>query len=184
MQNGSAVVPCFAFGQSGTYHWYRPGPPLVSDAFVQSVSRKIGRCWPDMASVSTYCAGTWHWQGHAAWWHLGHTSSNSLQISPLQHHAAHTDRLSLAVTSSQPCHTTLYAILCGLASDAATALLQLSAISLLSCSHEQRFCLSMNDSKVIQADATRYIHVRAAVVWASYKSTGDGVLCVLQAWYP
>lgn len=44
MQNGSAVVPCFAFGQSGVYHWFRPGPPFVSDAFVQAVSRRIGKC--------------------------------------------------------------------------------------------------------------------------------------------
>eukprot|EP00878_Enallax_costatus_P005253 GHUV01005520.1.p1 GENE.GHUV01005520.1~~GHUV01005520.1.p1 ORF type:complete len:330 (+),score=53.00 GHUV01005520.1:324-1313(+) len=42
MQNGSAVVPCFAFGQSAVYHWFRPGPPFVSDAFVQAMSRRIG----------------------------------------------------------------------------------------------------------------------------------------------
>eukprot|EP00879_Flechtneria_rotunda_P031507 GHRR01034426.1.p2 GENE.GHRR01034426.1~~GHRR01034426.1.p2 ORF type:complete len:173 (+),score=32.88 GHRR01034426.1:159-677(+) len=42
MQTGSAVVPCFAFGQSKTYGWYRLGPPWVSDAFVQSISRRIG----------------------------------------------------------------------------------------------------------------------------------------------
>jgi 2-acylglycerol O-acyltransferase 2 len=44
MQCGSAVVPCFAFGQGGTYSWYRPGPPLLSDSFVQAMSRRIGEC--------------------------------------------------------------------------------------------------------------------------------------------
>lgn len=44
MQTGSHVVPCFAFGQTGTYKWYRPGPPLVSDAAVQKLSRQIGVC--------------------------------------------------------------------------------------------------------------------------------------------
>lgn len=43
IQNGSPLVPCFAFGQSETYHWTRPGPPLLSDALVQAASRKIGK---------------------------------------------------------------------------------------------------------------------------------------------
>ncbi|WIA15065.1 hypothetical protein OEZ85_001763 [Tetradesmus obliquus] len=42
MQCGSPVVPCFAFGQGGTYSWYRPGPPLLSEAFVQAASRRMG----------------------------------------------------------------------------------------------------------------------------------------------
>ena len=42
MQAGSAVVPCFAFGQTATYKWCRPGPPWVSDAAVQALSRRIG----------------------------------------------------------------------------------------------------------------------------------------------
>jgi len=46
MQTGSAVVPCFAFGQTDTYKWYRPGPPLVSDSAVQALSRRIGRWAP------------------------------------------------------------------------------------------------------------------------------------------
>lgn len=42
MQTGAAVVPCFAFGQGGTYSWWRPGPPLLSEAFVQAMSRRMG----------------------------------------------------------------------------------------------------------------------------------------------
>jgi hypothetical protein len=42
MQTGSHIVPCFAFGQTGTFKWFRPGPPLVSDAAVQALSRRIG----------------------------------------------------------------------------------------------------------------------------------------------
>eukprot|EP00775_Hariotina_reticulata_P008038 gene8038-8233_t len=42
MQTGAAVVPCFAFGQGGTYSWWRPGPPLLSESFVQAMSRRIG----------------------------------------------------------------------------------------------------------------------------------------------
>jgi 2-acylglycerol O-acyltransferase 2 len=44
MQTGSHVVPCFAFGQTATYSWFRPGPPLVSDSAVQAFSRQIGEC--------------------------------------------------------------------------------------------------------------------------------------------
>lgn len=55
MQNGSAVVPCFAFGQSGTYSWCRPGPPLVSDAFVQALSRKMGEQMLLKASLLCIC---------------------------------------------------------------------------------------------------------------------------------
>lgn len=44
MQTGAHVVPCFAFGQTGTFSWFRPGPPLVSDASVQALSRRIGDC--------------------------------------------------------------------------------------------------------------------------------------------
>jgi hypothetical protein len=43
MQTGAHVVPCFAFGQTGTFSWFRPGPPLVSDASVQALSRRIGK---------------------------------------------------------------------------------------------------------------------------------------------
>jgi 2-acylglycerol O-acyltransferase 2 len=42
MQCGSPIVPCFAFGQGGTYSWYRPGPPLLSEGFVQAMSRRMG----------------------------------------------------------------------------------------------------------------------------------------------
>lgn len=42
MQTGAHVVPCFAFGQTGTFSWFRPGPPLVSDASVQALSRRLG----------------------------------------------------------------------------------------------------------------------------------------------
>jgi 2-acylglycerol O-acyltransferase 2 len=42
MQTGSHVVPCFAFGQTATYSWFRPGPPVVSDSAVQAFSRQIG----------------------------------------------------------------------------------------------------------------------------------------------
>eukprot|EP00882_Tetradesmus_deserticola_P003021 GHRQ01003207.1.p1 GENE.GHRQ01003207.1~~GHRQ01003207.1.p1 ORF type:complete len:330 (+),score=99.67 GHRQ01003207.1:30-1019(+) len=53
MQCGSAVVPCFAFGQSGTYHWYRPGPPLLSEASVQAASRRMGVV--PLALVGRWC---------------------------------------------------------------------------------------------------------------------------------
>jgi hypothetical protein len=42
MQGGADVLPAFAFGQSQTYRWLRPGPPLLSKEFVQALSRKIG----------------------------------------------------------------------------------------------------------------------------------------------
>ncbi|GBF96718.1 diacylglycerol acyltransferase type 2 [Raphidocelis subcapitata] len=42
MQCGADVVPVFAFGQSQTYKWLRPGPPLVPAAAVAALSRKIG----------------------------------------------------------------------------------------------------------------------------------------------
>lgn len=45
MQNASPVVPCFAFGQSATFKWYRLGPPLLSDTAVQALSRRIGGFW-------------------------------------------------------------------------------------------------------------------------------------------
>lgn len=49
MQAGAQLVPCFAFGQSDTYAWYRPGPPLLPEALVQALSRQIGArmCAPE-----------------------------------------------------------------------------------------------------------------------------------------
>ncbi|KAI8471556.1 MAG: diacylglycerol acyltransferase-domain-containing protein [Monoraphidium minutum] len=42
MQCGADVVPVFAFGQTQTYGWLRPGPPLVSEGAVKAMSRTIG----------------------------------------------------------------------------------------------------------------------------------------------
>ena len=42
MQNGSPVIPVYAFGQNGTYNWLRLGPPLVSEKTVAAISRQIG----------------------------------------------------------------------------------------------------------------------------------------------
>jgi hypothetical protein len=42
MQCGADVVPAFAFGQSQTYGWIRPGPPLVPAWAVAALSRRIG----------------------------------------------------------------------------------------------------------------------------------------------
>nr|QBG05558.1 diacylglycerol acyltransferase [Chromochloris zofingiensis] len=42
MRHGAPIIPVFAFGQSNTFQWYRPGPPWVSEAFVAKLSRRIG----------------------------------------------------------------------------------------------------------------------------------------------
>lgn len=42
MQSGADIVPAFAFGQSQTYKWLRPGPPLFSQEAVKALSRQIG----------------------------------------------------------------------------------------------------------------------------------------------
>jgi 2-acylglycerol O-acyltransferase 2 len=61
MQTGSHVVPCFAFGQTAAFSWYRPGPPLVSDAAVQTFSRKIG-AHRLLGSTSSCAAATSPWR--------------------------------------------------------------------------------------------------------------------------
>lgn len=71
MQTGVEVVPVFAFGQSQTYKWLRPGPPFVSDSTFKAISRKIGEqltgcgCletpqegWPLLVPTCTHCV---HW---------------------------------------------------------------------------------------------------------------------------
>jgi hypothetical protein len=62
MQAGADVIPVFAFGQSQTYKWLRPGPPFVSDAFVKALSRRIGgrrhawhHCFPALALPIVPC---------------------------------------------------------------------------------------------------------------------------------
>lgn len=35
-------MPVFAFGQSHTYSWYRPGPPWFPTSLVHKVSRAVG----------------------------------------------------------------------------------------------------------------------------------------------
>jgi len=42
IQAGADVIPVFAFGQSQTYKWLRPGPPLISQRLFERVARKIG----------------------------------------------------------------------------------------------------------------------------------------------
>jgi 1-acyl-sn-glycerol-3-phosphate acyltransferase len=36
------IVPAFAFGQTGTYRWWRPGPPFFPASFVAAFSRAVG----------------------------------------------------------------------------------------------------------------------------------------------
>ncbi len=38
MQQGVSIVPCFAFGQSSSYAWWKPGPPFVPKHLIQKVS--------------------------------------------------------------------------------------------------------------------------------------------------
>lgn len=42
MQEGAPLLPVFAFGQSEIYGWARPGPPLISQAAVEALSRRLG----------------------------------------------------------------------------------------------------------------------------------------------
>lgn len=42
IKHGAPLVPVFAFGQTRTYDWVRPGPPLVPNWLVERVSRTFG----------------------------------------------------------------------------------------------------------------------------------------------
>lgn len=42
LQHGAPLVPVYAFGQTATYGWYRPGPPWIPASVVQLISRGIG----------------------------------------------------------------------------------------------------------------------------------------------
>ncbi|MEW5301864.1 MAG: hypothetical protein WDW36_004693 [Sanguina aurantia] len=42
LRHGAPLAPVFAFGQTATYTWMRPGSPYVPDAWVSAVSRAIG----------------------------------------------------------------------------------------------------------------------------------------------
>ncbi|GAX81501.1 hypothetical protein CEUSTIGMA_g8929.t1 [Chlamydomonas eustigma] len=42
MRHGSSLLPVFAFGQAKAFSWYRPGPPLMSPAALEWISRKAG----------------------------------------------------------------------------------------------------------------------------------------------
>lgn len=42
LQHGAHLLPAFAFGQSDTYSWYRPGPPLVPVRVVDAVRKVLG----------------------------------------------------------------------------------------------------------------------------------------------
>ncbi len=42
VKHGAPLVPVFAFGQTRTYDWVRPGPPLVPNWLVERVSRTFG----------------------------------------------------------------------------------------------------------------------------------------------
>lgn len=42
LEHGASLIPAFCFGQSGTFHWIRPGPPLFSDAVVTWLASKLG----------------------------------------------------------------------------------------------------------------------------------------------
>ena len=42
MQCGADVVPAFAFGQTATYRWLLPGPPLVPRRLVRALARRVG----------------------------------------------------------------------------------------------------------------------------------------------
>jgi diacylglycerol O-acyltransferase 2, plant len=36
------LCPAFAFGQTDCFHYWRPGPPVISRSLVKTISRKIG----------------------------------------------------------------------------------------------------------------------------------------------
>lgn len=42
LEHGAPLIPAFCFGQSGTFHWIRPGPPLFSDALVTWLASRLG----------------------------------------------------------------------------------------------------------------------------------------------
>eukprot|EP00884_Botryococcus_braunii_P010927 jgi/Botrbrau1/19836/Bobra.0124s0073.1 len=42
LEHGAPLVPAFCFGQTGTFHWIRPGPPFFSEAVVTWVASKLG----------------------------------------------------------------------------------------------------------------------------------------------
>ncbi|KAK9844912.1 hypothetical protein WJX74_008604 [Apatococcus lobatus] len=42
IQQGVDIIPCFAFGQTASYDWWKPGPPIVPLKFVHWVSRSLG----------------------------------------------------------------------------------------------------------------------------------------------
>lgn len=42
LNHGAHLLPCFAFGQSGTYSWLRPGPPLIPNMVVETVRKWLG----------------------------------------------------------------------------------------------------------------------------------------------
>lgn len=38
IQQGADIIPCFAFGQTSSYNWVKPGPPVLPRQFIHWVS--------------------------------------------------------------------------------------------------------------------------------------------------
>ena len=58
IQQGVDIIPCFAFGQTASYDWWKPGPPIVPLKLVHWVRRPRSESQSGKVGSST-----WHGWG-------------------------------------------------------------------------------------------------------------------------